>query len=185
MTAGPLIIRNCEPAAIGSVPLFPANVFYATIQEQLSAGGHAAAYFGYHFENTVHLMAVIARHANGSFALFSCKADNEMRSLASNFPQLQLFEREIAEQFGISFKDHPWFKPVRFHKPFHQATNLFGQPIGAMDYFAMEGDEIHEVAVVLYMRVSSSPAISGSCHGENVYHLEISLGYQHRVLSSF
>ena len=31
-------------------------------------------------------------------------------------PQVHLFEREIAEQWGVVPEGHPWLKPVRFHR---------------------------------------------------------------------
>jgi Ni,Fe-hydrogenase III large subunit len=108
-----------------------------------------------------------------------------MPSLSTDFPQLQLFEREIAEQFGIVFTGHPWFKPVRYHKPFSPAKDLFGQQIGNTDYFAMEGEEIHEVGVgPVHAGVIEPGHFRFQCHGETVYHLEISLGYQHRGIEA-
>jgi Ni,Fe-hydrogenase III large subunit len=45
----------------------------------------------------------------------------------------------------------------------------------------MEGDEVHEVAVgPVHAGVIEPGHFRFMCHGENVYHLEIQLGYQHR-----
>jgi Ni,Fe-hydrogenase III large subunit len=45
----------------------------------------------------------------------------------------------------------------------------------------MQGDEIHEVAVgPVHAGVIEPGHFRFQCHGENVFHLEISLGYQHR-----
>ena len=37
-------------------------------------------------------------------------------SLTPRCPQVHLFEREIAEQFGLKPIGHPWLKPVRYHR---------------------------------------------------------------------
>jgi Ni,Fe-hydrogenase III large subunit len=66
---------------------------------------------------------------------------------------------------------HPWLKPVRFT---HSA-------IGVTDFFRVEGDEVHEVAVgPVHAGVIEPGHFRFQCHGERVFHLEISLGYQHR-----
>ncbi len=49
------------------------------------------------------------------------------------------------------------------------------------DYFRIEGEEIHEVAVgPVHAGVIEPGHFRFQCHGERVFHLEISLGYQHR-----
>ena len=35
-------------------------------------------------------------------------------SMTPACPEVHLFEREIAEQWGVVPEGHPWFKPVRF-----------------------------------------------------------------------
>jgi Ni,Fe-hydrogenase III large subunit len=87
-------------------------------------------------------------------------------SLTPECPQLHLFEREIAEQSGVEPAGHPWFKPVR---------------LPAADFFRVEGDEVHEVAVgPVHAGVIEPGHFRFQCHGEQVFHLEIALGYQHR-----
>jgi Ni,Fe-hydrogenase III large subunit len=49
------------------------------------------------------------------------------------------------------------------------------------DYFTVQGDEIHEVAVgPVHAGIIEPGHFRFQCHGEDVFHLEISLGYQHR-----
>ena len=57
-----------------------------------------------------------------------------------------------------------------------------GDPIvGVTDFFRVEGDEVHEVAVgPVHAGVIEPGHFRFQCHGEHVFHLEISLGYQHR-----
>jgi Ni,Fe-hydrogenase III large subunit len=50
-----------------------------------------------------------------------------------------------------------------------------------MDFYRVEGDEIHEVAVgPVHAGVIEPGHFRFQCHGEKVFHLEISLGFQHR-----
>jgi len=49
------------------------------------------------------------------------------------------------------------------------------------NYFQVEGEEIHEVAVgPVHAGIIEPGHFRFQCHGENVLHLEIELGYQHR-----
>jgi Ni,Fe-hydrogenase III large subunit len=50
-----------------------------------------------------------------------------------------------------------------------------------MDFYRVEGEEVHEVAVgPVHAGVIEPGHFRFQCHGEQVFHLEISLGYQHR-----
>ncbi len=100
------------------------------------------------------------------------------------FPQLHRFEREMLEQWGVVPEGHPWLKPVRFQKPLPRpgGRGRRSRPtIGVTDFFRVGGDEIHEVAVgPVHAGIIEPGHFRFQCHGEHVYHLEISLGYQHR-----
>jgi Ni,Fe-hydrogenase III large subunit len=107
-------------------------------------------------------------------------------SLTPRCPQVHLFEREIAEQFGLKPVDHPWFKPVRYHRSGTARDawdRVSDQPLlpAVGDFFSIEGDEIHEVAVgPVHAGIIEPGHFRFQCHGEMVFHLEIALGYQHR-----
>jgi Ni,Fe-hydrogenase III large subunit len=54
-----------------------------------------------------------------------------------------------------------------------------------MEYYRVEGEEVHEVAVgPVHAGVIEPGHFRFQCHGEQVMHLEISLGYQHRGLEA-
>src|SRR5207253_6479455 len=81
----------------------------------------------------------------------------------------------------------PWFKPVRFHASYRSGHDAWGRKqgespvIGVTDYYRVEGEEIHEVAVgPVHAGIIEPGHFRFQCHGEQVFHLEISLGYQHR-----
>ncbi len=135
-----------------------------------------ASFFGLRDEagSGVELLAVLADDAQGRLRVCSCPIDGDtFRSLTPECPQAHLFEREIAEQTGVRPEGHPWLKPLRFTGD--------GSVVGVMDYYQVEGDEIHEVAVgPVHAGIIEPGHFRFQCHGEHVFHLEISLGYQHR-----
>lgn len=97
------------------------------------------------------------------------KGKLEFESLANLFPQTNYFECELAENHAYSPVNHPWLRPVR------NAGNKSYQ------FYRLEGDEVHEVAVgPIHAGVIEPGHFRFQCHGELVYNLEISLGYQHR-----
>jgi len=108
-------------------------------------------------------------------------------ALTPDLPAAHLFEREIAEQWGLQPKGHPWLKPVRFHRSYRPGVDAWGRDmfrdpaVAVQDFFRVEGDGIHEVAVgPVHAGVIEPGHFRFQCHGEHVHHLEIALGYQHR-----
>jgi Ni,Fe-hydrogenase III large subunit len=131
------------------------------------------------------LYAVLARDAHGDLAVLRTEIGEQFSSLATRCPQLQLFEREIAEQYGCVPTGHPWLKPVRFHPSWHH-RDAWGrdderpQP-AVQEFYRVTGEEVHEVAVgPVHAGVIEPGHFRFQCHGEQVMHLEIALGYQHR-----
>ena len=177
----------------GTLPLAGvARLSYAEYAEQLLAevaqGGRVVACFADAAgAGAYDLFALIARDRQGGLALLRSRVGERFASLTPRCPQLHLFEREIAEQFGVVAEGHPWFKPLRFHRPWgggHDAWDRDPQrhPVpGAMDFYRVAGEEVHEVAVgPVHAGVIEPGHFRFQCHGEQVLHLEISLGYQHR-----
>jgi Ni,Fe-hydrogenase III large subunit len=103
--------------------------------------------------------------------------------MTNECPSAHWFEREIFEQTGVLPEGHPWLKPIRFQHSHHSAAQG-GKPapvVGVTDFFRLEGEEVHEVAVgPVHAGVIEPGHFRFQCHGETVHHLEISLGYQHR-----
>jgi Ni,Fe-hydrogenase III large subunit len=109
--------------------------------------------------------------------------EDGFQSMTSKCPQAHLFEREIAEQWGVVPKGHPWFKPVRYHQPWRDIHSPFGSldQVAVTNFYKVEGDEVHEVAVgPVHAGVIEPGHFRFQCHGELVFHLEIALGFQHR-----
>src|SRR5689334_16467213 len=92
--------------------------FRRTIAEAVAGGQHIAALFGDAPDATgpVYLYAVLADPAHALLRVGMTRLDREsFPSLTPECPQVHLFERELAEQFGIRPEGHPWLKPVRYH----------------------------------------------------------------------
>ena len=82
---------------------------------------------------------------------------------------------------------HPWLKPLRFEPPRRDVPDAFGRRDpratlpGEYPFFVVEGEEVHEVAVgPVHAGIIEPGHFRFQCHGEQVFHLEIVLGYQHR-----
>ncbi len=145
------------------------------------------ALFGTPAGDQIELVLILADDAAGALEAVRAKVVGEsFSSMTVECPQVHLFEREIAEQWGVRPDGHPWFKPVRFHAPW-RGRDAWGRPpgvhpqCGVTDFYRVEGEEVHEVAVgPVHAGVIEPGHFRFQCHGEEVFHLEVSLGYQHR-----
>lgn len=107
--------------------------------------------------------------------MLATEVEGRYPSLTSDCPQAHWFEREIAEEFGIEPEGHPRLQPIRFTHVSDVAQ------MGVREFFHVRGGEVHEVAVgPVHAGVIEPGHFRFQCHGERVFHLEISLGYQHR-----
>jgi Ni,Fe-hydrogenase III large subunit len=160
--------------------------FQEAVVRGVDRGGRVAAFFADARPggDRVELYAVLAHAGRGSLQLAKTVLDADAyAALTPVCPQVHLFEREMAEQYGVVPQGHPWLKPVRFQQPYRtSATNAGTAPvIGVTDFYRVEGEEVHEVAVgPVHAGVIEPGHFRFQCHGETVFHLEISLGYQHR-----
>jgi Ni,Fe-hydrogenase III large subunit len=99
-------------------------------------------------------------------------------SLTTTYPAAQMFEREMWEQTGLQPIGHPWLKPVRFEGARQQHMTDY-------PFFSVRGQEVHEVGVgPIHASVIEPGHFRFMCHGEQVHHLEIQLGYQHRGIEA-
>lgn len=184
------ILRTGQAMPRGQIPQVSFEEFHQTIVKAAGKGQRVAALFGDAPTSTdrVDLYAVLADSAHGRFQVGKVALDSDrFSSLTPDCPQVHLFEREIAEQYGICPEGHPWFKPVRFHASYRPGHDAWRRKpgevpvVGVMDFYRVEGDEIHEVAVgPVHAGIIEPGHFRFQCHGELVFHLEISLGYQHR-----
>jgi Ni,Fe-hydrogenase III large subunit len=102
------------------------------------------------------------------------KDDARFASLANDFPAMNYFECELFEQTGVVPERHPWLRPVRSGDDWRKN----GEPY---EFYAVQGEEVHEVAVgPVHAGVIEPGHFRFQCHGEQILHLEIMLGYQRR-----
>jgi Ni,Fe-hydrogenase III large subunit len=183
-------IANGRAIARAAVPQLAPEAFASALVGAVDEGLRIAALFGTADPDpdAVGLFAVLADDHDARLQLCRTRVRGDaFDSITPVCPQAHLFEREIAEQFGLRPLGHPWLKPVRFQPSTRPGHELFGGPdgqgpaIGITDFYRVEGDEVHEVAVgPVHAGVIEPGHFRFQCHGEHVFHLEISLGYQHR-----
>ena len=176
------IIQNNESIEIESVPVLTYSDFSFEIIELLKQKeNHCVSYFAFPQPDGLKFFAAIANDTiHRIFVLSHFLLKTDKRELASITPQinaLHIFEREIHENFGIEFTGHPWLKPVRF------AHNRANKNLKINDYpfYKIESDELHEVGVgPVHAGIIEPGHFRFICNGEQVLHLEIQLGWQHR-----
>jgi Ni,Fe-hydrogenase III large subunit len=179
-----LPVRPLEVVPLGRVPVLDAGAFRAG----LAAGRlRLAALFGQPQGDAVRVYAVQADDRGGTLRVAALDVGDRYAALTPDVPAANGFERELAEQWGVVPEGHPWLKPVRFHRSGLPGRDAWGRVADTAiepcvtDYFRVEGPEIHEVAVgPVHAGVIEPGHFRFQCLGENVLHLEIALGYQHR-----
>ena len=181
-----LPLRNGEVAGLDEVPAPSVAEFRRAVIEAVAGGRRLAALFGRPMgDRATRLYAVLVRDEAAMLSVLATDVGDSYPSLTPDCVQAHWFEREIAEQCGVRPEGHPWLKPVRFQPPLVPGRDVWNRGgkivVGDTDFFRIEGEEIHEVAVgPVHAGVIEPGHFRFQCHGENVYHLEISLGYQHR-----
>ncbi len=174
-------IKNAQAVDIKSVPVLP----YADFLKQngeLPADEryHCVSYFGHPTGKQLQLICCMAEDTNGDIFISSCKIDpdaKDLPSLTAIHESFHMFEREIAENFGITYADHPWLKPVRYAHNRANKEELMNQ----YPFYQIKGEELHEVGVgPIHAGIIEPGYFRFICNGEKILHLEIQLGYQHR-----
>ena len=182
-----LKISSGESIAREKIPHLPFDHFHQDAMNIVKNNGKVVHYFAYADGSTVKLMAVLR---TDELLVAGCDAPDSYPSLSLLCEPFHMFEREIAEQFGIRPEGHPWLKMVRYHANYQNKDDIFGNNYsddipGNYDYYSVEGEEIHEVAVgPVHAGVIEPGHFRFNCIGERVLNLEIQLGYQHRGIES-
>ncbi len=183
MTTARSSFHSGQAIPLRNIPVLSIAEFRNEIFSAVSSSCTLAALFGMPAANQyIRLIAVLADSATNSLSILGTEVDQSYPCLTLECPQAHWFEREIAEQWQVHPQGHPWLKPIRFHAPYRSGNSLSPAPVpGVTDFFAMAGEEVHEVAVgPVHAGIIEPGHFRFQCHGEDVFHLEISLGYQHR-----
>jgi len=180
-------LSNGQSIALADIPFYTYSAFTDAIITAVAKGRRINAFFGMPQGNAVEVFVILSDDDRGRlFVGRSVLEGDSFPSITSQCPQMHLFERELAEQFGLKAEGHPWFKPVRY-TPSFTGKDAWDRPKGEPilpavgDFYKVEGEQIHEVAVgPVHAGVIEPGHFRFQCYGEEVYHLEIALGFQHR-----
>lgn len=163
-----LKIKNNTKVKSFDIPVADIGLLRKEAEEM---GFRPLMFFGHSLSDGIRLYIALADDENGDIYLSSARFRPEVKSyraFTEVIPAFHIFEREFYEEFGIYPEGHPWLKPVRKNQDKYE-------------FFKMTGEEVHEVAVgPIHAGVIEPGHFRFMCSGEDVYHLEIMLGYQHK-----
>lgn len=174
-------IRNNETIPLSSIPQLDYSAFLELNVFSLirSPGSHCVSYFGFRWSGKIRLICCIANDEQNSVNISSSVVDvsQSLLSFSKHNLVFEKFEREIHENFAIDYTDHPWLKPVRF--PFNRLNK--NTTVADYPFFTIASEELHEVGVgPIHAGIIEPGHFRFICNGEQILHLEIQLGYQHR-----
>ncbi|MCU0821333.1 MAG: NADH-quinone oxidoreductase subunit C, partial [Spirochaetes bacterium] len=171
--------KNNKPVKLKDIPILDPAAIRAQIIKRLQNGLRMISFFGVKSAKAVTIYVVLADDENSRLYVSGADFGNqtEYPSISRDIPAVWNFENEFYEEFGIFPEGHPWLKPVRYS--FDRADKT--KTMENFPFFKMSGEEVHEVAVgPIHAGVIEPGHFRFMCQGENVHHLEIQLGYQHR-----
>lgn len=164
------------------IPEVEYAALYNDLKERLKQDSyHVAHYFATPDGNRLRFYILLLDDAAHKVmvASFSMEyyEDVALPSLTAMHPALHVYEREISELYNVEFDSMPWNKPLRF--PFNRRNR--NSTMDNYPFYTIEGESLHEVNVgPIHAGIIEPGAFRFVCNGENVLHLEIALGYQHR-----
>lgn len=175
-------IKNQETISLSKIPVLPYTKFFAEVASLMKQPEvHCVNYYCFAKGEGLKFICCLADDLAKDIKIFSHevmkKDDIKLSSLTREIYAFHIFEREIAENFGVEFIDNPWKKPIRY--AFNRADQ--SKIINTYPFYKIESDELHEVGVgPIHAGVIEPGHFRFLCNGETVLHLEIQLGWQHR-----
>ncbi|MBR6561067.1 MAG: NADH dehydrogenase subunit, partial [Alistipes sp.] len=177
------VTDNCAAAVeLKDIPVVEYAALYEDLKERLAQEQyHVAHYFARPEQSQLKFYLILLDDAEHKIMISSFAMeyydDIALPSLTALHPQMHPFEREITELYNVEFGAMPWNKPLRFpHNRRNQNSTMDNYP-----FYSIEGESLHEVNVgPIHAGIIEPGAFRFICNGENVLHLEIALGYQHR-----
>jgi Ni,Fe-hydrogenase III large subunit/Ni,Fe-hydrogenase III component G len=177
-------LRNRRTIPWATVPCPAVEAFRAQVTAAVATDWRLVSLFGLpEGGSETRLVAILADDARGELAATSTRVADRYPALTPDCPPAHLFEREIAEQCGVTPEGHPWLKPVRRHPPDHAPPGRLAARVDRESYpfFRIAGEQVHEVAVgPVHAGIIEPGHFRFQAHGEEILFLEIMLGYQHR-----
>lgn len=174
-------IKNNQTIPLESIPVLKYEDFLSlNISLLEDVNQHCVNYFGYKISDKLCLICCIANDTKSTIQISSCKIkidSFEYPSFSAKNLSFHVFERELHENFGIKYSDHPWLKPIRY--PFNRTNK--NSCIENYPFYQIKSEELHEVGVgPIHAGIIEPGHFRFLCNGEQILHLEIQLGYQHR-----
>jgi len=176
-----ITIKNHQVIPVSTIPELEYRLFLENNIALMDdhPGRHCVLYFAYPEKKLLRLICCVADDLQHNIMISSAVVDCDavLDSFSARNISFEKFEREMHENFGIGYKDHPWLKPVRY------PDNRFDRSVSIPDYpfFKIESEELHEVGVgPVHAGIIEPGHFRFICNGEQILHLEIQLGYQHR-----
>lgn len=167
------------------IPVVDYSELYADLKERMTdARYHVAHYFASEYADGLKFYLLLLDDQTSEVLITSFVPDyyaEGLASLSALHAQFHPFEREMHELYGIPFDGHPWLKPLRFSFDRRDKNST----MDSYPFYSIEGEELHEVNVgPIHAGIIEPGAFRFICDGEQVLHLEIALGYQHRGVES-
>ena len=194
-------IKNNQTIPLQSIPVLNYEEFLSLNTSFIlnDESCHCVNYFGYRtqdagskMQDIIRLTCCIANDKEHTIYVSSCILNLESSILHPEFGILlpsftaihlsfHIFERELHEKFGIKYSNHPWLKPVRYS---YDRVDKNSQ-IANYPFYQIKSEELHEVGVgPIHAGVIEPGHFRFICNGEQILHLEIQLGYQHRGIEN-
>ena len=169
----PLLLLDVRQTATTGLPEFA-----QACSTRMHLGDRLVTLFGRPDASGDVVLSAVLQPVSGELCVLRSRALSTASypSLTTEHPAAQMFERELWEQTGITPVNHPWLKPVRYE-------GALQQTMAQHSFFKVRGPEVHEVGVgPIHAGVIEPGHFRFMCLGEQVHHLELQLGYQHRGL---
>jgi Ni,Fe-hydrogenase III large subunit len=175
-----LTTRPLEAINFKKEPALSSRDWLSGTRELLANGARPVAVFSQPSGSGHRVWMVFATPTSGQICLtntlFGAKGRRAYAALSYDMPLMNYFECELYEQTGIEPERHPWLRPVRTADAWRKGDKPYS-------FYRVEGEEVHEVGVgPVHAGVIEPGHFRFQCHGEEILHLEIQLGYQHRNL---
>lgn len=180
------IISNNQTISLNSIPVLPYEDFLELNTKFIQKKEfHCINYYGFLKDNKIKLICCIANDSEHKIYISSSETEKSNLSPLPSFTarhlSFHIFERELHENFGINYSDHPWLKPVRYS--FNRIDRE--QKKENYPFYKIKSEELHEVGVgPIHAGIIEPGHFRFICNGEQILHLEIQLGYQHRGIET-
>ena len=179
-----IILKNNQTVPFSSIPELDYQQFMAAnLSLMKEPHNHCVNYYGILLHGRVKLVCCIADDSKHVIYVSSTISYTNITipSFTAHYLAFERFEREIGENFNIQYTDHPWMKPVRYSSTRKDKSQI----IANYPFYSIESDELHEVGVgPIHAGVIEPGHFRFICNGEQILHLEIQHGYQHRGIEN-